>query len=220
VNLFCYCGVDWEELLPPASMVSADSVLDDGDFVVVRFEPAELDPEMADFSAFMALEVFDQTDSDTFPDDGFLVPVVWSLPRCGNGIVEYGELCDDGNVAGGDACPANCGTSTSCGNTVSDPGEECDDGGAAPGDGCSSTCQLESRCGNGIVEEGLRRRLQRPLRHLQRRLHRAGDGIGVRRRRGRCRSRVAREPSGTRTWCDLAHPAPAAGTLPSLNIVM
>ena len=29
-------------------------------------------------------------------------------PGCGNGIVETGETCDDGNVANGDSCPANC----------------------------------------------------------------------------------------------------------------
>jgi cysteine-rich repeat protein len=27
---------------------------------------------------------------------------------CGNGVVEGGEACDDGNTANGDACPANC----------------------------------------------------------------------------------------------------------------
>jgi cysteine-rich repeat protein len=29
-------------------------------------------------------------------------------PRCGNGIVEAGETCDDGNTVDGDACPHNC----------------------------------------------------------------------------------------------------------------
>ncbi|MEW6269454.1 MAG: hypothetical protein AB1689_09185 [Thermodesulfobacteriota bacterium] len=28
---------------------------------------------------------------------------------CGNGVVEPGETCDDGNQSGGDACPADCG---------------------------------------------------------------------------------------------------------------
>jgi cysteine-rich repeat protein len=27
---------------------------------------------------------------------------------CGNGVVEPGETCDDGNTLNGDACPANC----------------------------------------------------------------------------------------------------------------
>ncbi len=29
-------------------------------------------------------------------------------PGCGNGIVDPGETCDDGNTVDGDACPANC----------------------------------------------------------------------------------------------------------------
>ena len=29
-------------------------------------------------------------------------------PECGNGLIETGETCDDGNRAGGDSCPASC----------------------------------------------------------------------------------------------------------------
>jgi len=29
-------------------------------------------------------------------------------PRCGNGVVDAGEACDDGNVNGGDCCSADC----------------------------------------------------------------------------------------------------------------
>lgn len=31
-----------------------------------------------------------------------------TLPRCGDGIVDGCELCDDGNIEGGDGCPAGC----------------------------------------------------------------------------------------------------------------
>jgi cysteine-rich repeat protein len=34
--------------------------------------------------------------------------VLCPAPVCGNGIVELPEDCDDGNTAGGDACPATC----------------------------------------------------------------------------------------------------------------
>jgi cysteine-rich repeat protein len=31
-----------------------------------------------------------------------------TVPRCGDGIVDGGELCDDGNIEDGDGCPADC----------------------------------------------------------------------------------------------------------------
>ncbi len=31
-----------------------------------------------------------------------------TIPRCGDGILDAGELCDDGNLVSGDDCPANC----------------------------------------------------------------------------------------------------------------
>jgi cysteine-rich repeat protein len=30
------------------------------------------------------------------------------VPICGNGIIEAGETCDDGNYASGDGCSADC----------------------------------------------------------------------------------------------------------------
>lgn len=62
-------------------------------------------------------------------------------PRCGNGFLQPGEGCDDGNAAGGDGCSAAC--LLECGNHVIDPGETCDDGNTEDGDGCSAVCRLE-----------------------------------------------------------------------------
>lgn len=34
--------------------------------------------------------------------------LIGDVPECGNGILQGGEFCDDGNVAGGDGCSATC----------------------------------------------------------------------------------------------------------------
>ena len=62
---------------------------------------------------------------------------------CGNGILDPGEQCDDGNLVDGDGCDSNC-TPTGCGNGVVTTGEQCDDGNTTDGDCCSTTCQLET----------------------------------------------------------------------------
>ena len=54
------------------------------------------------------------------------------LGTCGNGIVEPGEGCDDGNLANGDCCSAGCAPAPS--------GDPCDDGKA---------CTVEDACRRG-----------------------------------------------------------------------
>ncbi|MFW6067814.1 MAG: DUF4215 domain-containing protein [Myxococcota bacterium] len=74
-------------------------------------------------------------------------------PVCGNGILEEGEECDDGNRAAGDGCSFNCTLEPICGDgNVVEP-EECDDGNRVSGDGCSYTCKEES-CGNERTDPG------------------------------------------------------------------
>ncbi len=74
------------------------------------------------------------------------------LPMCGNGELELGEDCDDGNTADGDTCESDC-TFPRCGNGIHDAGEACDDGNATDGDACESDCTLPV-CGNGIRDAG------------------------------------------------------------------
>ena len=61
---------------------------------------------------------------------------------CGNGQVEPGEACDDGNFDSGDGCTSACVVEV-CGDGIVNNGgtETCDDGNAIPYDGCSVTCQ-------------------------------------------------------------------------------
>ena len=74
---------------------------------------------------------------------------------CGDGVLQGGEQCDDGNTITGDGCSAGCRVER-CGDGVVHVtlGEQCDDGNRRNGDGCDGTCVRE-RCGDGIVQEGL-----------------------------------------------------------------
>lgn len=64
-------------------------------------------------------------------------------PGCGNGVLDFGEQCDDGNQEIDDGCTPACVTENECGNGLIDAFEQCDDGDTFSGDGCDSFCQLE-----------------------------------------------------------------------------
>jgi cysteine-rich repeat protein len=74
--------------------------------------------------------------------------------QCGDGAVDAGEECDDGNAADGDGCSSTCRLPPRCGDRDLDPGEECDDGNTTGGDGCSAACTREPRCGDGTLDPG------------------------------------------------------------------
>ena len=76
---------------------------------------------------------------------------------CGNGVLNPGEACDDGNRIDHDGCSSECGVEGFCGNSAVEPGEECDDGNYTDGDGCTSECLTEEGCGNGRLEVGILR---------------------------------------------------------------
>ena len=77
------------------------------------------------------------------------VTALVEVTRCGDGRIEEGEECDDGNVVGGDGCSSNCRQESRCGDGSLDAHEECDDWNTRNGDGCSSSCQIEFDCGDG-----------------------------------------------------------------------
>ncbi|MBI4702227.1 MAG: DUF4215 domain-containing protein [Deltaproteobacteria bacterium] len=71
---------------------------------------------------------------------------------CGNGDLDVGEECDDGNYYQGDACLNDC-TKASCGDGQVFKGvEACDDGNNKDGDGCSADCRYAEGCGNGKLD--------------------------------------------------------------------
>ena len=69
--------------------------------------------------------------SITFPDGTFGIPYILARGEaivtvgCGNGTVDAGEECDDGNIVSGDGCSSACKIE-SCGNGLVDAGEDCD----------------------------------------------------------------------------------------------
>jgi MYXO-CTERM domain-containing protein len=78
--------------------------------------------------------------------DDFCV-VAWDGPlaACGDGRLDFGEACDDGNDVAEDGCEADCSvtvppTPAACGDGTVDEGEQCDDGNLDSGDGCEATC--------------------------------------------------------------------------------
>jgi cysteine-rich repeat protein len=76
---------------------------------------------------------------------------VTNLQQCGDGIVHYGEECDDGNLQERDGCSSVCVIEYSvCGDGVLEWDEQCDDGNTVDGDDCNASCLLEL-CGDGTV---------------------------------------------------------------------
>lgn len=74
-----------------------------------------------------------------------------AAPFCGNGIIDGGEQCDDGNKVNEDACGNNCRIAI-CGDAIRQPWEQCDDGNKVTTDSCSNEC-ISAVCGDGIQQE-------------------------------------------------------------------
>jgi cysteine-rich repeat protein len=80
------------------------------------------------------------------------VPLADAAAGCGNGVVELGEECDDGNLQDDDAC-MRCAAAR-CGDGVLRAGfEQCDDGNFGQQDGCTTLC-LSCGAGNQVADAG------------------------------------------------------------------
>jgi len=76
--------------------------------------------------------------------------------NCGDGELDEGEECDDGNRMNGDGCSKHCRIEEipgNCGNGELDEGEECDDGNRMNGDGCSKYCRNEDNNGSSDYDD-------------------------------------------------------------------
>jgi fibro-slime domain-containing protein len=74
--------------------------------------------------------------------EGFSTARSDCLPICGDGVVSYGEECDDGvNDGGYGECGAGCLLTQYCGDGIVQEQEDCDDGNRSDGDRCGSACR-------------------------------------------------------------------------------
>lgn len=88
----------------------------------------------------------------------FLIPKIYAVPVCGNGVIEGYEECDDAS-ANSDSAPDGCRTNcvkARCGDYGIDSGEECDDfpnnSNLIP-NACRWDCR-RAHCGDGVLDNG------------------------------------------------------------------
>jgi cysteine-rich repeat protein len=77
---------------------------------------------------------------------------------CGNGVLEAGEECDDGNNVSDDGCSESCTQEVQagfCGNGVVEDGEGCDDGPQNSDAGACTLACTKAMCGDGLVFGGV-----------------------------------------------------------------
>lgn len=73
---------------------------------------------------------------------------------CGNGDVDPGEQCDDGNVDNTDHCLADCSLAVCGDGFVKAGSEQCDDGNSDDDDSCVPGCYAAA-CGDGYLYVGV-----------------------------------------------------------------
>ncbi len=77
------------------------------------------------------------------------------IPTCGDGVVDAGEACDDGNASNNDACLDTCEEATCGDGYVWDGVEECDDGNTNDDDACLNSCVAVAGTGPFFEQGGL-----------------------------------------------------------------
>ncbi|MEM7606978.1 MAG: DUF4215 domain-containing protein, partial [Myxococcota bacterium] len=103
---------------------------------------------------YIAVDVYD----DEVGVSDFRIDITCEETRCGDGVLQDTEECDDGNGDAGDGCGASCRIEPghacntderptpcirTCGDGEISGDETCDDGNFDGGDGCSDRCEIE-----------------------------------------------------------------------------
>ena len=76
---------------------------------------------------------------------------VVQVPRCGDGVINGSEVCDDGNDIDTDDCTSLCEPARCGDGRVWAGVEQCDDGNTIDTDECKNNC-ASARCGDGVVQ--------------------------------------------------------------------
>lgn len=101
------------------------------------------------------ISVLDQFGENTLMVVSRRTLCVPTLDPCGNGALNPGEECDDGNDVACDGCSPECQLEVCGDGVVCPPEKECELGETCPdGSSClpDCTCPLVPVCGNGVVE--------------------------------------------------------------------
>jgi cysteine-rich repeat protein len=154
-----YPLLDWSDVVDESGVVYHLQVSDDFDFndLLINEFGFAISEYAVDLSLDIGTYFWRVRAKDGFDNVGEWSEV-WSFtvaepPVCGDGLAEYWEECDDGNVEDGDGCTSTCELEAICGDGLAEFFELCDDGNTENGDGCSSECTIEAVCGNAVIEE-------------------------------------------------------------------
>ncbi len=142
------CGCISIKVDPPDTLPMTDFSL--SDFLTDGFTQTSQPTEP---TADPTTDTDTETTTPTMPTSTTLEPDPTLPPSCGNGAVEGGEECDDGNQSNEDDCLINCFLAFCGDGFVREGVETCDDANSNPDDGCNNEC-IATGCGNGVVEDG------------------------------------------------------------------
>jgi cysteine-rich repeat protein len=110
---------------------------------------------------------FTATDGDLTSAPATASLTVTNVIRCGDGVIEGTEVCDDQNNVNLDGCTSAClfedgwvcaGAPSACDEVCGDPfvvgAEECDDNNGVETDGCTTSCELAPVCNDVALVGG------------------------------------------------------------------